>query len=326
MHATNFDDKTIKDKIMKRLFIVVAALVFAAAAVSAQDINSATETYNNGVAALQGGDNAGALALFKEALSQGEACGEDGEELVANCKNVIPGIILSVAKGQINDGSYDDAVTSLKDAAAKAKEYGIESVAEEAEGLIPNALLRKGSTLLKEKKFDAAADAFKEVVAITPEDGQAHLLLGQALIQANKNEEAVAALEQAAANGKEEQAGKLLSTTYLKEAAAALKANKFNEAIEAADKANSYAENAQAYLIAGQAAQKGGKDAVAIDNFEKYLAASPGAKNAGAITFTLAALYQKAGNKAKALENYKKIEGDAQFGAQAKQQIETLSK
>lgn len=311
---------------MKRLFVAVAAIVLAVGTASAQDVNSATETYNSGVSALQNGDNAGALKLFQEALAQGEACGEEGAELVENCKNAIPGIILAVAKGQINDGAYDEAVASLNEASAKAKEYGIESVSEEAAELIPNALLRKGSTLLKSKNFDGAAETFKEVTALTPEDGQAYLLLGQALIQANKTDEAAAALEQASAKGKAEQAGKLLSTAYLKEAAAALKANKLDDAIEAATKAASYSENAQAYLIAGQAAQKAGKESVAIENFEKYLGAAPTAKNAGAITFTLAALYQKAGNKAKALENYKKIEGDAQFGASAKQQIEALSK
>ena len=44
------------------------------------------------------------------------------------------------------------------------------------------------------------------------------------------------------------------------------------------------------------------------------------------IYFTLGALYQKAGNKAKALENYRKAADDPQYGAKAKQQIEALSK
>ena len=51
-----------------------------------------------------------------------------------------------------------------------------------------------------------------------------------------------------------------------------------------------------------------------------------GAKNANAIIFTVGALYQGAGNKAKAIENYKKVLSDPQFGANAKQMIDALSK
>ena len=63
---------------------------------------------------------------------------------------------------------------------------------------------------------------------------------------------------------------------------------------------------------------------LAIKNFEKYLELKPTASNANGIAFTVAALYQQAGNKAKALEFYKKVENDAKFGAQAKQQIAAL--
>ncbi|MBQ3977505.1 MAG: hypothetical protein II632_01495 [Bacteroidales bacterium] len=96
--------------------------------------------------------------------------------------------------------------------------------------------------------------------------------------------------------------------------------------MKAAGKANDFAENATAYLIAGQASQKLSKNSDAIKNFEKYLELKPTASNAGAITYTVAALYQGAKNNAKALEFYKKIQNDAKFGAQAKQMIAALSK
>lgn len=130
----------------------------------------------------------------------------------------------------------------------------------------------------------------------------------------------------AARNGQEANAKSVLSTTFLKNAAAQLKAGKYADAVELAEKANSYKENAQAYLVAGQASQKSSKNADAISYFEKYLEAAPTAKNAGAIAFTVGALYQQAGNKAKALEYYKKVENDPQFGAQAKPLIASLSK
>ena len=106
----------IKVTTMKKIMIALAALLCAASFASAQDMAVATETYNNGVMALQGGDKATALNYFNEAMSLGQACGDEGAELVANCKNAIPGIILSIAKGQINDGAYDDAVKTLDEA------------------------------------------------------------------------------------------------------------------------------------------------------------------------------------------------------------------
>ena len=102
--------------------------------------------------------------------------------------------------------------------------------------------------------------------------------------------------------------------------------DKIADAVKAADKANSYSENATAYLIAGQSSQKLSKNADAIKYFEKYLEMKPDAKNAPAITFTVAALYQGAKNNAKALEFYKKVQDDPKFGDQAKQMITSLSK
>ena len=66
------------------------------------------------------------------------------------------------------------------------------------------------------------------------------------------------------------------------------------------------------------------KNADAIKNFEKYLELKPTASNANAITYTVAALYQGQKNNAKAIEYYKKVQNDAKFGAQAKQQITAL--
>ena len=137
-------------------------------------------------------------------------------------------------------------------------------------------------------------------------------------------DEAVAAFETAAKNGQEEMANKQISNIYLKQAAASLKGGKYADAVTAALKTNEYGENAQAFLVAGQASQKLGKNNDAIKYFEKYLALAPTAKNANAIAFTVAALYQKAGNKAKAAEFYKKVVSDPQLGAQAKQQLDAL--
>lgn len=311
---------------MKRLFVAFAALALAAGIASAQDYNAAVETFNNGVQALET-DKAEALNQFKSALTQFEACAEEeAVDMVAQCKKIIPQTILSIAKEQINEASYDEAVATLKEAAAVAEGYGIDEVVADAKELIPNAWSRKGAALLKAKDFAGAATALKEVVALTPEDGQSQLLYGQALMQAGDTDTAVAALEAAAANGKEDQAKKLLSNVFLKEGQALLKANKAADAIAALEKANGYLENANAYKLIASANTKLGKSAKAIEAYKKYLEISPNAKDAADVMFTIAATAQKAGDKATAIEYYKKLTSNGKYAAQATAQLGALQK
>ena len=311
---------------MKRLFVAIAALALAAGIASAQDYNAAVEAFNMGAQTLES-NKAEALSQFKNALAQFEACEEaEAAEMVAKCKEIIPQTILSIAKEQINEAQYDEAVETLKEAASVAEGYGIENIAAEAKDLIPNAWSRKGAALLKAKDYAGAAAAFKSVVALTPEDGQSQLLYGQALMQAGDNDAAIAALEAAAANGKAEQANKLLSNAYLKNGQALLKANKAAEAIEALEKANSFVENANAYKLIASANTKLGKSKAAIDAYKKYLEVSPDAKDAADVMFTIAATAQKAGDKATAIEYYKKLSGNAKYAAQATQQLGALQK
>ena len=311
---------------MKRLFVAVAALAIAAGIASAQDFNAAVETFNNGAQTLET-NKADALTQFKSALAQFEACTEDeAADMVAQCKKIIPQTILSIAKEQINEAQYDEAIATLKEAAAVAEGYGIEEIAADAKDLIPNAWSRKGAALLKAKDFVGAAAALKAVVTLTPEDGQSQLLYGQALMQAGDNDTAITALEAAAANGKAEQAGKLLSNLFLKEGMALVKAGKSAEAIEALQKSNSYVESANAYKLIASAYTKLGKSKDAIAAYKKYLEVDPSAKDAADVMFTIAATAQKAGDKATAIEYYKKLSGNAKYAAQASQQLGALQK
>ena len=311
---------------MKRLFVAIAALALAAGIASAQDYNAAVEAFNMGAQTLES-NKAEALSQFKNALAQFEACEEaEAAEMVAKCKEIIPQTILSIAKEQINEAQYDEAVETLKEAASVAEGYGIENIAAEAKDLIPNAWSRKGAALLKAKDYAAAAAAFKSVVDLTPEDGQSQLLYGQALMQAGDNDAAIAALEAAAANGKAEQANKLIANAYLKNGQALLKANKAAEAIEALEKANTFAENANAYKLIASANTKLGKSKAAIEAYKKYLEVDPNAKDAADVMFTIAATAQKAGDKATAIEYYKKLSGNAKYAAQATQQLGALQK
>ena len=308
---------------MKKILATIATLVVALGTVSAQDLAAVTEIYNAGAAAIST-DKAGALNSFEQALKLAEALGEEGQEIVTNCKNIIPNLKLSLAKDLVKESKFDEAIAALQDVQKVAEAYEAFSVVDEAAGLIPQIKLSKANSLYKAKDFEAAAAAFKEILDADPTNGSAAFYMGAALTNAGKTEEAKAAFETAAANGQEANAKKQLGTIYLKEASAALKAKKYADAISAALKSNEYAANSQTLYIAGQASQLAGKNADAIKYFEQYLEAAPTASNAGAIAYTVGALYQTAKNNAKAKEFYTKALTDPKYGAEAKKMLDAL--
>ncbi len=311
---------------MKKLILSLAAVVLSAGLMSAQDMAQATETAQSANEALVAKDYAKALAGFKEALTLAEACGEEGAELVGTCKGVIPSITLNIAKGLIKDANYDEGLAQLDEAIKVAEQYEAEDVIADAAELIPQVKKQKATALYNAKDYAGAVAAFKEVLADDATDGASALRLAMALNNTGDKEGAIAAFEQAAANGQEANANKQLANIYLKDAQALLKENKFKETMAACEKSNEYVESANAYKLAASAATKLKDNAKAIGYYEKYLEVSPDAKDAGAIAFTLGALYQQASNKAKAIEFYTKASTDAQYGAQAKQQLEALKK
>ena len=270
------------------------------------------------------GNKEAALANFQTALTMAEALGDEGAEIAANCKNTIPAIMESIAKDLIKAENYDAAVDQLNKTIEAAELYGVADVAADARDLVPSVYLSKGNTLLKAKDAAGAAAAFQQTLALDPANGMASLLLGQALTAQGKIAEAEAAYLQAAENGQSTNATKQLSRMYLKLAQAALKGKKAQDAYDNAVKANSFLEDANAYKIAASAAQQLGKNADCITNYEKYIELKPNAKDAAGVKFTIGALYQQAGDKAKAKEYYQMVVNDPQFGPSAQEQLKTL--
>ena len=309
---------------MKKIFLLFAAAVLAAGVASAQDINKAIELANSGNEAFQMGEYVLAVDAFKESLTIAEGLGEEGAEHANTCKTAICNIYLSHAKNLIKAADFDGALAKLDETISVAGTYGEAATVESATALIPQVYMQKGNTAYKAKDMAAAVAAYTKVVELNPENGDAYLLIGRAQAACGKMDEAVAAYEAAMKNGEEEAAKKQLSTLFLKKAQASLKAGKSQETIDMAMKSNEYLENANAYNLAAKAAQKLGNNALCIENFVKYLELKPNAKDAAGVTFTIAALYQQDGNKAKAIEFYEKVANDPQYGAGAQEQLKTL--
>lgn len=313
---------------MKKILLLCIAAMTAFSAM-AQDINQATESYNNGAMELQMGNNAAALDYFKSALTMGEALGEDGAELVNNCKKAIASTSLSMAKDLYNAKDFAGAAEAFKQAKEIAEGYGEAEIAAEAGELVGQANLnlynQAGKDALKAKDFAGAIANFTKVVELDPANGTAALQLGQAYMNTGNTEEAVKFLTVAMENGQEKNAKTILSKMYLKMAQASLKTKNYAQVMELAAKSNEYLENGNAYKLAASAAQKLGKNDECITLYEKYLETSPKAKDASGVICTIAVLYQQAGNKEKAKEYYQKIVTDPQYGATAQEQLKALN-
>lgn len=309
---------------MKKVLVSICALFAALTIGFAQDVNEATDLYNHGAEAIALGDKTGAMEYFQKAYNLAVECGEAGAEIVANCESIMPSLSLSIAKDALKEGDYEGAVAKLHETVALADKLGADATSVEAQALIPQAFIQKGTKLLKAKEYEAAVEAFQKTIEVDPGNAKAALYIGQAYDKLGNTEKAVESYELAASLGQEKAANKQLSGIFLKKANAANKAKKFAEAIEMADKSNSYLENADACYIAGLAAQNLSKTEKAIASFEKYVELKPGAGNVSAVKFTIATLYQGLKNNAKAIEYYKMVENDPTYGPEAQKQLKAL--
>lgn len=302
--------------LMFMLSVIVAGNAFA------QDLNSVTETYNNAATALNEGKNDVALTGFESALKAAQALGEEGTGIVNDCKNVIPKILLLVGKEAANAKNLDGAIDFLHKAITRATEYNLPEIAKEAKELIPVIVMADANSLLNEGKFEEAATQYKKVIAEDASNGTAYLRLGMCQAKLNDDNGAVASYLKSSELGEKEDAYKQLSTFYAKNAAEAYKTKNNAAALENALKAESYVPNPQVAKIGGIAAFNTNKFDQAIELLNKVVADNP--KATDALLF-LARSYEGKGNKAKAVEFYKKVVGDPKFAAFANGKIKALA-
>ena len=314
---------------MKKLFAALFITLVSAGLVSAQDKAQVAEIYNNAAQALSAGNNLEALAQFQQALDMANTLGADGAEISTNCKNILPSLLLKVAKSYANDQNIPTAVEYLEKAVALGGEYGDTATADEAKALIPalktQTAMAKANELLNAKDYAGAVAAYKEVLAIDPANATAQMRIGMALNASGDFDGAIAAFTEAAKDDAQAAAAKKqISKVYLKKATAAFKAKDNKNALDAAQKSIEFEDNANAQKIAGHSALALKQNKIAAEAYEAYLALSPNAKDKVQITYQLGTAYQALGDNAKACSYFKEIAGDAKFGEAARYQITSL--
>lgn len=287
---------------MKRILMLAAIAAISASAAMAQDFEKATNLAKQANEALVNGDSKTAIDNFTAALTEaGQCTEEEASSLIENCKKGIAQANYSQANTLIENGNLEEAIAQLAATVTAAEESGdsdlIEKAVEKTQQLhqaIANAKIKAAS---KEADPAAKAAAYKNaiehldaVLEKEPENGKAFLQKGQVLSAIGNRADAVETFLKAKELGQETAANKQLSTIFLKDAASKLKAKDFKGAVEAALKSNEFQESANAYKIAGTAAN-GAKDIAAAEKYlSKYLELAPDAKDAAQIKTAVAAL------------------------------------
>lgn len=309
---------------MKKIFATLLIALCSLGIAAAQDLEKATELYNNAAAAIDN-NKAEAINLFEQALEMAGTLGDEGAEIVSQCKGIIPKLYISLGKEYVKESKYDDAVAQFGKAIEKGEAFGDAEVAEEAKTLIPQILMAEANQALKAKDFATAVTGYQKVIDADPANGQAHLLKGQALAALGKTDDAIKSFELASENGQEEAAAKQLSNTYVKKAVACQKAKDMKGALENAQKSTQYVDNANAQKIIGLSALQLKQNKVAAEAFEAYLSMTPDAitKEPG-IVYNLGTALIATGENEKACGYFQKIAQDAKYGEGARYQITQL--
>ena len=309
---------------MKKIFATLLIALCTWGIAAAQDLEKATETYNNAAAAIES-NKAEAITLFEQALDMAEQLGDEGAEIATQCKGILPKLYISLGKELVNEKNLEGAIEKFNKAIEAGEKYGDAEVAEEAKGLIPQILMADANQALNAKDYEGAVAGYQKVIDADPANGQAHLRKGQALAALGKADDAIKAFELASENGQEEAAAKQLSNIYVKKAVACQKAKDNKGMLENAQKSIQYVDNANAQKMIGLAAKELKQYKVAAEAFEAYMSMKPDAKTKEPqIVYYLGDCLVKAGDNAKACGYFKIIAQDAKLGEAARYQITQL--
>jgi hypothetical protein len=267
--------------------------VFALAAIVISSLNfsvlndgrqEALRAYNAG-SKLANEDPKAAIDTLLLAMSIAEKLDSNGLDIIEKVTNKLPGLYYNVAVKSFKADNYAQAITELLEAKKVAKKYNDEKTSESVDKTLYAAYYKQGSEQFKAKDFAGALINFDNSLAIKGDyltamfyKGRAHKELkqyDQMLVTLDKTIELGGTDEK---NAKVVEGAKTQAAKGLKEQSkAAAKAGNTNAAI-------SYLEKALTYISSS-----------AEDAEEK-----------ASCYFEMGGIYEKAGQKSKACEAYKK--------------------
>ena len=123
---------------------------------------------------------------FEQALTGATALGEAGNEVSAQCKDILPKVCLSLGKDLAKDKDFDGAMAQFDKAAELAGKFNTPDIADEIKEVKSQVLTAQAAALVSAKDFAKVIEVCNTALATDPANGTASLFLGMALSNTGK--------------------------------------------------------------------------------------------------------------------------------------------
>lgn len=317
---------------MKSLKFSIAALaLLVTLGVRAQTPQEVADKYNEAVELIKAKNFGDAIPIVEEVITMAQAAGMEGEEVTNSAQQLLPQILFQYGGSLIQANKPAEALPNFEKAVDTAEKYGNTNILVRAKEWVGRTYLAMGAAAFNAQNYTEAAEIFAKGYEVAPNNTDLATNLAVSYAEMNDYDKAyetfraIIALEQhgdkykdAVANAR----GKM--AYYMMLNANDLAKSKASDAIEVLKEAVTVApDNQQAYMLLIQIGNNSKNFDTVIEYADKAAELQQDPDMKSTAYFLLAAAYENKGNKAKAIENYRKVTSGP-HAADAKSQITAL--
>ncbi len=305
---------------MKRI-LSAALMAIVSLAVNAQTADDVVAKYNEAGAKMQAKDFAGALTLFEEVVTMGEALGEEAPEVVQDAKTKhLPMVYVANAQAQAKAENFDEAIVLLEKAMASDNATWAGNAKKLASQVYNAAAAKEWNA----ENFVKAAELYAKAREVNPADANAATQLAESYGKSKEYDKSFELFrELIAAGGDQEAALKSRMGFYMLLNANDLRENDKPKAIEILAEAVELDNNPVAWELLMNTAFEANNYDKLVEFGERAAAAQTDAVKKSNVYSQLGFAYEKKGNTAKAIEAYRKVTAGPN-AANAKAQVAAL--
>ncbi len=318
---------------MKRIiYFTIVFSLFTHLAYS-QTLQTATESYNEGVKMLQEQNFEGAVQHFVKSYDIALSVEDEGAfDVQMNAKKQICETYLKIANAYYQKNDFRKAYENMNLAIENSEKYEEAATKQKAQNALPVLVYQLANTDLKNEKIDEAIEDFNKAIALNQNFDPAYIGLAIAYGKKNDTEKALAAydkaIEIAQTNNKSQSVtqNKKSAFAYTTKLAQDLKnKNDMQNALFMFEKALGYDDsNPDVGYLAAETAGKLDNHAKVIEHAQKALEVEKREAEKGKILYVLASAYKALKQNDKACSTYKQLEKHATFKKNAEYELKQL--
>ena len=304
-------------KIIRMTVAAIATMLVAAGAnINAQDFETATEARNAAVEKAQAGNFVDAIPLFERVLEMEDATNGDAplSELALEARRVLPQLYLRAGAGFAQTGELDKAAQYLARAIELAEISEDVGTLSRAREMIAQVYVAMGGNAFNNKDFAAAAEIFQRGYDLNPGNPQLSMYLAQSYAEMGEYDQAfeifrrIIALEEHGEKYKDNVAeARTRMSQYMLRNANAIASSQPARAIEILAESVTANSDPTAYMLLLQTANNSRNWDKVIEFGQRAAEAQTDAALRSTANFLTANAYDNKGDRARALELYRRV-------------------